>query len=345
MRPLIIAAAFALPAAPAAAQTLIDPQTIDLQADLVPLAPPEPVFIDAPPPPPRPVRIANAPAAPTIEQMVPEATKAMIAAALESGNEGEVNTVVKYAAMTWPFYGQYIRQRADDWRNARARAREETIREAGMFDLWDGRGELGGFLTTGNTDNTGIYASVDIRREGLKIRHRIYGNVDYQQSFDITSRNRIVGGYEPNYKFDDRLYAYGALQYESDRFLGYDDRFSASAGLGYGLVREANLSVDVTAGPSFRQTEFTDDTSESFVGGRGSLGVQWRLSPGVKLTHNASAYLQPVNSTISSTSAIEAKLLGPLSARLSYALQYESDPPFPRESTDTTSRASLVYDF
>ena len=38
-------------------------------------------------------------------------------------------------------------------------------------------------------------------------------------------------------------------------------------------------------------------------------------------------------------------LFGPLSAQLSYAVQYESMPPEGRRDTDTTSRASLVYSF
>jgi putative salt-induced outer membrane protein len=40
-----------------------------------------------------------------------------------------------------------------------------------------------------------------------------------------------------------------------------------------------------------------------------------------------------------------AKLLGPLSAQVSYTVQYESMPPEGRVSTDTISRASLVYTF
>ncbi len=39
------------------------------------------------------------------------------------------------------------------------------------------------------------------------------------------------------------------------------------------------------------------------------------------------------------------KLLGPLSARLSYNIQFESRPPVGRVNTDTTGRASLVYAF
>ena len=52
-----------------------------------------------------------------------------------------------------------------------------------------------------------------------------------------------------------------------------------------------------------------------------------------------------VNSTVASTSALNAKLFGPFSAQLSYAIQFESMPPIGRHTLDTTSRAALVVDF
>jgi putative salt-induced outer membrane protein len=71
----------------------------------------------------------------------------------------------------------------------------------------------------------------------------------------------------------------------------------------------------------------------------------WKLSPGISVTQNASAYLQAANSTVSSRSALLARLFGPFSAQFSYTLQYESTPPIGRQTTDTTSRAALVVDF
>jgi putative salt-induced outer membrane protein len=276
---------------------------------------------------------------------IPPEVRSMIDAALASGNDGEVTTVVKYAVKAAPDYGQEIRALANKWRADREQQRVAHIRGAGAFDLWDGRGEIGGFLTTGNTENVGLSAKIDLKREGLQWRHRVFANADYQESLGLVSRERYAVGYEPNYKFDDRLYAYGALLYESDRFLGYFDRYSASAGVGYGVIRESDMSLDITIGPAFRRTNYTDEMLENSVGGRGSMDFDWNITRGLKFTQDAQAYVHTVNSTISATSGIEARLLGPLSARLSYNLQYESEPAAGRTSVDTISRAALVYDF
>jgi putative salt-induced outer membrane protein len=289
---------------------------------------------------------AGLPSAPKIEPArIPPEVRSMVDAALASGNEGEVNTIVKYAVQAAPDFGQEIRAIQSKWKNDREQQRVASIRGAGAFDLWDGRGEVGGFLTTGNTRNTGISARLDLKREGLQWRHKLYANADYQESFGLVSRERYAAGYEPNYKFDDRLYAYGAVLYESDRFLGYFDRYSASAGVGYGLIREKSMSLDVTVGPAFRRTNYTDETLENSVGARGSMDFDWNIARGLKMTQDASAYVHTVNSTVNATTGIEAKLLGPLSARLSYNVQYESEPALGRTSFDTISRAALVYDF
>ncbi|HEX8484220.1 DUF481 domain-containing protein [Sphingomonas sp.] len=277
--------------------------------------------------------------------MIPENIRAMLDAALASGNDGEVGTIVKYARAADPLSGDAVLAIADKWRADRAAARERVIRQASFLNLWTGRGELGGFVTTGNSETAGGSAVLDATREGLRWRHRFRAQADFQQSLGITTREHYLASYEPNYKIDDRAYVYGAAQYESDRFLGYDDRISLSSGAGYSVLKSSNLQLDLELGPAFRHTGFTDGTIQSSVAGRGSLDFRVRILPGLGLTQTASAYVQRYNSTVSSKSALEAKLLGPLSAQLSYSVQFESMPPADRKTTDTISRAALVYSF
>lgn len=277
--------------------------------------------------------------------MIPENIRAMLDAALASGNDGEVATIVKYARSVDPLSGDAVLAIADTWRAERAAAREQVIRQASFLNLWTGRAELGGFVTTGNSEQSGVSGLFDATREGLQWRHKFRAQADYQSSNGVTTREHYLLSYEPNYKIDEQAYVYGAAQYESDRFLGYDDRLSLSSGAGYSLLKRRGLQLDVELGPAYRHTGFTDGTVQSSIAGRGSLDFRVRVLPGLGLTQTASAYVQRYNSTVSSKSALEAKLLGPLSAQLSYSVQYESMPPADRRTTDTISRAALVYSF
>ncbi|HEX8384461.1 MAG TPA: DUF481 domain-containing protein [Sphingomonas sp.] len=276
---------------------------------------------------------------------LPDAVRRMLDAAYASGNEGEVATLVKYARAAAPDAADAIASEADAWRAKRREAQQAALADASIIELWKGRAELGGFVSSGNSDVTGLAAIVDVTREGVRWRNKVRVQADYQESDGRVSRERYLFAFEPNYKIDDRAYLYGAAQAESDPFLGYDSRFSASAGGGYGAIRSPAVTLDLELGPAFRQTDFTDDRSETSLAARGRMDLGWKLTPAITLRQDASAYLQQMNSTVASTTALNARLFGPLSAQLSYAVQYESMPTEGRRSTDTTSRASLVYSF
>jgi len=287
-----------------------------------------------------PLLLANAEEAP-----IPPTVQAMLDAAIKSGNDGEVSTIVKYAKAADPASADKVAKIAAKWRADRTASTEAKLRSASFFELVKGRAEIGAYATTGNTRNVGLSGTLDVRREALHWRHKLRLQADYQESLGIVTREHYLASYEPNYKIDDRAYVYGAAQYESDRFLGYTDRISLSTGAGYSAIKRPGMKLDLELGPAFRHTNFTDSTLESNVAARGSLDFNWKLNKAVSFSQDASAYLQSANSTVFSKSALAAKLFGPFSAQLSYTLQYESLPPEGRQSTDTTSRASLVVDF
>lgn len=276
---------------------------------------------------------------------IPPEIKTMLDAAMASGNEGDVSTIVKYAKSAAPGSADAIMKLASDWRDGRRKANEKRLREADFLDLMKGRAEFGGYVTTGNTRNVGVTASIELKREGIEWRHKLKLQGDYQESLGVTTRERYLASYEPNWKFDDRAYLYGAALYESDRFSGFSDRVSMSVGTGYSAIRRKDMKLDLELGPAFRYTQFTNDGTESNMAARGSVDFDWKVTQGISVRQNAAAYLQDANSTVSSKSALLARLIGPLSAQLSYTLQYESEPRPGRSGTDTTSRAALVVDF
>jgi len=289
---------------------------------------------------PTPVTTAELDPAP-----IPAAIKAMLDAAMASGNEGEVNTVAKYAASAAPDSAPLIRRAAAEWKDQRLAAQQQTLIESGFFDLVKGKIEVGGFYTTGNTQNAGLTGTIDLKRDGINWRHKLKMLAEYQKNAGVVSREHYLVAYEPNYKFDDRAYLYGAAQYEEDRFLGYYSRYSLSAGAGYTVVKSSSISLDLEAGPSLRRTAYTDFNTERELGARGRIDFDWRLASGLTLSQDAAAYVQNLNSTVTTKTALAAKVYGPLSAQMSYAVSYESSPPAGRVNTDTTSRASLVYAF
>jgi putative salt-induced outer membrane protein len=276
---------------------------------------------------------------------VPPDLQDMLTAAMQSGNDSEVGTIAKYAAKAAPQSEKTINDEVIAWRDARTKAHEAKVEAADFLDLWTGKATVGGWLATGNSPSVGLSGVIDLERDGLRWRHKVHLQADYQESDHIVTREHYLASYEPNYKVDDRSYIYGSTQFESDRFLGYYDRFSESVGAGYSVLKQPDLKLDLELGPAYRYTHYTDTTSEGSIATRGSVDFKWQLTPTISITQQADAYFQHYNSTLTGTTALNAKLFGPLSAQFSYNIQYESMPPDGSLSTDTTSRASLVYSF
>lgn len=282
-------------------------------------------------------------ATPALADPIPPPVAAMIEAA--AGNPDQLKVVVDIARRTNPASTAEIDARVAGINAAAAKAREERLASQGALDGWTGNGELGGFISSGNTENRGLAVGVNLTKETRHWKHGFRGIVDYQEDQGVTSRERYFAGYEGNWKFTPRGFVVLALSYEKDRFTGFTSRFTEALGLGYRLVDGRRLTVSVDGGPALRQTMFTDGTSQSELALRAALNGKWVITPAISFTETATYYSDQRNSSLLSLSQLTARLNGRLSARMSFQVNNESNPPPGRENTDTVTRATLVYNF
>lgn len=283
---------------------------------------------------------------------MPDSVRGMIATTMANGSKEEVDTVVKFAKQSNPEDAAEIDKMYDGYKADQAKrdaeaakAKEEELRTAGLFENWKGEGEIGAFLTTGNTDASGFAAGLKLHRDGIKWRHNVFVAADYQRTNGVTSREYISAGYKADWKINQRLYVYGIGQYERDPIAGYTRRLTAGTGVGYRMIDRPNMTLDLEAGPSWRQTRYVGGLSESKIAARGAVNFGWQVTPNMRFGENASVYIQSGSSTYNSLTGLDFKVSDRLSARISYLLQHESDPLPGRKSTDGTARFTVVYGF
>lgn len=283
---------------------------------------------------------------------LPEPVRELIDAAIATGDEAKVRTVIDLARTTNPDDGAeldaILALFETDLAAAQAEAaaaEEAGIRNAGLFENWSGQGQLGAFRSTGNSSNTGVTAGLTLERIGINWRHKLSGIADFQRTNGVTTREQFLAAYEPNYNISDRLFVYGLAQYERDTFQGFSARYSGSGGLGYRVIAEEDMQLSIKAGPAFRQTEFVDGSSDSSLAGLAGVDFDWKISESLTLTQDATAFVQSGNSTYSSQTGLNAALGGGLSASLSYLVEHDTNPPLGAVQTDTLSRVTLIYDF
>lgn len=293
---------------------------------------------------------------------LPAPVRAMIDAAIATGDEGKVRTVADIARTTNPAETAEIDAIVaafDTALAARKKAEEEArlaaLREADLFDNWSGKGELGGFRSTGNTSTTGITAGISLERQGIKWRHRLTGRADYQRASGVTTREQFLARYEPDVKVSDDFYVYALAQYEADRFQGFDARYAISGGMGYQAIKGKAVQLSVKAGPAYRLTQFTDGRTEDRIAALLALDFDWQITERLKLTQDtnavaeaegsAVAIIDSRNTSIDLVTGLDAAIARKLKARFSYAVEYDSNPAPGAVQTDTLSRVTLIYDF
>ena len=305
--------------------------------------------------------VLGACAAPAAGEL-PQPVRAMIEAAIASGDARTAQAVVGVARQTNPddvaeidaLWNAFV-ARQNEIAAAQRASREEALRNAGLFQNWSGRGQIGAFLSTGNSDNSGVALSLALLRTGINWEHRLRATADYQRSSGRTLREQYLVAWEPRMQVQKDLFAFGLAQYDSDRIQGISARYSLSGGLGYKVIDSSSAKLSVKAGPAWRQVEFADGTGYDSLGALAGLDFSWQLARPLRLTQNADlvadsggtavAYIDSNNTSIVATTGIEATITTRLSTRLSYTIDYDSNPPPGALSTDTLSRFTLVYAF
>jgi putative salt-induced outer membrane protein len=293
---------------------------------------------------------------------LPAPVRAMVEAAIASGDKAKVDAVISVATQTNPADAAELDAmragfQADQQRIAAAKAaeKERQIRSAHAFDNWTGRVQIGASRSTGNTDNLALSLALDLDRKGIDWQHHLKATADVQRSNGLTTGERYFASYEPRYNLSKRAFVYGVAQFERNPFQGFDARYAVSSGVGYRVLDGKDLQLSVKGGPAWRRTEFTGGGGESSIAGLAGFDFDWAITDRLKLTQDANMLanaggaatliVDANNTTLNLVTGLEAKVSNRLSTRFSYTVDYDSNPPAGAVSTDTLSRVTLVYGF
>lgn len=228
---------------------------------------------------------------------------------------------------------------------AKETAKADDTTDQSFFEGWTGKGEFGGSMSTGNSEDKGFVVSLGLDKQTRDWGHDLNISVDHKREDEKTTKDRYFAAYSVNWNLSPKLYSVGVLWGERDRFAGVNFRFSESLGLGYHLVKNPKFKLRIEGGPALRQSEYLTRGYETTIAARGAEYLTWQATPGLQFTQSLVTYLDSKNSTLLGSAALTTKLQEKISARASYEVRFEQDPPDDRARTDTTTRVTLVFDF
>ena len=222
-------------------------------------------------------------------------------------------------------------------------------------DGWSGEGSFSDSTSTGNTETTQLGLGVDL---DYKTGRWIYGanaSADYGETDGVETQNRFQLGGKVDVQLGDRLFAFGQGSYESNEFSGFESRIFVGGGLGYEILSSDALSWSVRGGPGFKIDEVREvsaggvvttpgETVESFSVLANS-DFSYDFNENVALTNVTSGIYAEESTQLTNTIALTASLTNALSARMSFDVRHDTNPPDGFEATDTTTKVSIVYKF
>ena len=210
---------------------------------------------------------------------------------------------------------------------------------------WEGEGELGYSRSTGNTETESLTARLGVKREGPV--WRVFLNVEGVNKSDNSASvaERYYAAGKADYKLTARGYLFARVDYEDDRFSGYDYRSNVAVGYGHRLIDWSALVLSAEVGPGVRASRVEGGDSDTTTTGRIAADLLWHISEHSKFTTAASAVRGGGSTDYRSLSAVTAKLNSYLALRVSYLYKHSTEVPPGHARTDTETGVTLVYGF
>jgi putative salt-induced outer membrane protein len=204
---------------------------------------------------------------------------------------------------------------------------------------------IGYLANTGNTDSASLNAKtsfgyvVDPWRHALMLR-AVKGSTD-----GVATAEEYEAAEQTDYTFSKNNYVYGAFNYSTNRFAGYDRRSTEVVGYGRRVLDTDAHTLDLQIGAGARQTRLTDDTKRNEAIVQLAGAYLWDFSDNANFSQQIKVEDGSDNTFSESITAVTANLTGDLALSVSYTVKHNSDVPVGTEKTDTATAVSVIYGF
>ena len=211
---------------------------------------------------------------------------------------------------------------------------------------WSGEAELGFTQTSGNTETESLNGEFTISYEQEKWRNVFNAETLSASEDGEATAERYKGSFQTDYKLSSSRYLFAGLNYEEDRFSGFDFQASASFGYGVNVIENKHFVLALELGPGLRKNkiEGTGENEEDVIA-RTAARLVWQISDTALFEQLISNEAGESNVITNSETSLKVNINGSLALRLSLNIKNTSEVPVDVESTDTETRVTLVYSF
>ena len=224
----------------------------------------------------------------------------------------------------------------------RVMAAEPAEEQAEKKSKWNGEAELGLVNTTGNTETESFVLKAKVINTRDKWKHTVRGEALRKADNEVVNAERYFLSGKSQYTFRDRSYLFGLVNYDDDRFNGFDYQLLGVLGYGRVVWETETVELDLEVGAGGRHSVLdTGQTNDEAVF-RAAGDFEWKISKNATFIQELSADYGSDATITRSLTALTAKINSYLSSRIAYQLRHTSKVPPGIEKTDTELTFTLV---
>lgn len=213
---------------------------------------------------------------------------------------------------------------------------------------YSGLFNLGGSLTSGNTDTKALNIATRFQVKTHKHRFTVDAKYNYgEANGEITARNSL-GSLKYDFFTFGKLYSYAQSLTEQDSFANLNLRNTEGLGMGYQFFDARQLSLFTEAGVSYFNEDVKVGEDKRDAAGRWAAGLEWEAVPKrLKLFHRQEGYFSfSVNSLVLRTEqGFRLPLIDSVAANFEVDYRYNSLPEAGKKDSDLNLILGLTYEY
>ena len=222
---------------------------------------------------------------------------------------------------------------------------------------WAGKGEAGVLISRGNTDSTSANAKLAIAREEGVWKNSFALAFLYGKTASFTTAQHVEAKWETDRKISDRMFWFGALRGEQDKFSGFAYQATLSTGIGYKFIDTDATKLAGTFGVGYRRLRpelLTKDAaghviarekldSEGDAVATAGLDFSHALTANTKVLNKFAVETGSKNTLVANDLALQVSMSDALALSVGYGIRYNTDPPAGAKKSDQLTTLNLVY--
>ena len=212
-------------------------------------------------------------------------------------------------------------------------------------DGWSGELVAGLLITSGNSEDQDFNGEFEIVKTMERWKHEFEVEFENNSSGDERSDEKYEVEIQSNYSLSAIDYVFGELEWEKDRYSGYEFRAQEVIGYGYKFYDSDEFKLSAEGALGLQQFREEGQESQNEPVQKFEADLEWAITEGLSFLQSVSTEHSDGIFFSDSESYLKTKVMEHISLQLGFEAEHRSEVPVNTDKLDTKTKFNVVYDF